>query len=51
MIKPTFTIVMPVYNTQKYIRQSLLSVLKQTFADFEVLIIDDQGSDLSLIHI
>lgn len=48
MKNPTFTVIMPVYNTQKYVRQALQSVLDQTCKDFELLIIDDQGTDHSI---
>jgi len=48
MIKPTVTVIMPVYNTQKYVKGAVLSVLEQTFMDFELLIIDDQGTDNSV---
>jgi len=48
MIKPTVTVIMPVYNTQKYVKRAVQSVLEQTFTDFELLIIDDQGTDDSI---
>lgn len=39
---------MPVYNGEKYLRESIDSILNQTFQDFEFLIIDDGSSDRSL---
>lgn len=45
---PTVTVVMPVYNTAAYIEAAIDSVLDQTFEDFELLIIDDGGSDESI---
>ena len=35
------TVFVPVYNAEKYIRQTIKSILNQTFKDFELLIIDD----------
>lgn len=45
------TIGIPVYNAEKYIERCLSSVLDQTFDDYEVLIVDDCGSDNSIIKI
>ena len=39
------SVVMPVYNCVTYIKESVDSILAQTFADFELLIIDDQSTD------
>jgi glycosyltransferase involved in cell wall biosynthesis len=39
------TVLMPVRNGEKYVRESVESVLKQTFADFEFIIIDDGSTD------
>jgi glycosyltransferase involved in cell wall biosynthesis len=45
---PIISIVMPTCNTPpEYLKESVESVLKQTFADFELLIIDDGSTDLS----
>jgi glycosyltransferase involved in cell wall biosynthesis len=42
------TIVMPVYNTKKYVDQAIQSILNQSFQDFEFIIIDDGSTDKSL---
>ena len=43
------TIAIPVYNVEKYIKKSLLSALNQDFeGSFEILIIDDRGTDNSM---
>lgn len=42
------TIGIPVYNVEKYIRESLESALVQTFPDIEFLICDDCGTDSSM---
>ncbi len=41
------TIIMPVYNTEKYVSKAIESVLKQTYTNFELLLIDDQSTDHS----
>lgn len=42
------TIGIPVYNVEAYIEKCLLSVLDQTYANLEVLVIDDCGTDKSM---
>lgn len=42
---PTVTVVMPAYNSSEYLRESIESVLAQTFKDFELLVIDDGSID------
>lgn len=39
------SVVIPVYNSQKYLGECLTSLSKQTFTDFEVIIIDDGSTD------
>lgn len=42
------SIIIPVYNTEKYIAETLDSVIKQTFTDWEAICIDDGSTDDSL---
>ena len=42
------SIIMPVYNKEKYVGRAIESVLKQTFSDWELIIIDDGSNDHSL---
>tara|TARA_B110000285_G_C15033005_1_gene567747 strand:+ start:47 stop:997 length:951 start_codon:yes stop_codon:yes gene_type:complete len=42
------SVIMPVYNTESFLKQSISSILDQTFLDFEFLIIDDASTDSSL---
>lgn len=42
---PAISVVMPVYNTEKYVAKAIESVLGQTFSDFEFIIIDNGSSD------
>jgi glycosyltransferase involved in cell wall biosynthesis len=48
---PTVTVLMPVYNGEKYLRESIESILEQTFTDFDFLIIDDGSTDDSSLII
>jgi glycosyltransferase involved in cell wall biosynthesis len=48
MSEPVFSVVMPVYNVEAYIGAAIRSVLRQSFADFELIIVDDGGQDRSL---
>ena len=36
---------LPVYNEEKYITDTILSILNQTFTDFELIIIDNNSTD------
>lgn len=44
---PLISIIVPVYNVNKYIQESIISVLKQGFDSFELIIIDDGSVDES----
>lgn len=43
--KPRVSIGMPVFNGEKYIREAIDSILKQTFRDFELIISDNASTD------
>lgn len=45
---PTISVVLPVYNAEKYIRKSLESILAQTFTDFEILLVDNASTDSTI---
>ncbi len=44
---PKISVIIPVYNTEKYLRRCIDSVLAQTYQDFELLLIDDGSKDSS----
>ncbi len=45
MSAPMISVVMPTYNSEKYVAEAVESILTQTFGDFEFLIINEYGSD------
>ncbi len=42
---PAISVIMPVYNSDKFLRDAIDSVLQQTFTDFELILIDDGSKD------
>lgn len=42
------SIIVPVFNTEKYLRECVDSILAQTFTDFELILVDDGSKDSSL---
>ncbi|MCP1101259.1 glycosyltransferase involved in cell wall biosynthesis [Aequitasia blattaphilus] len=48
MNKPFVSIILPTYGVEKYIEQSLQSLLKQSFRDFEIIVVDDASPDNSI---
>jgi len=48
MNTPAISLIIPVYNVEKYIRECLDSVLQQTFTDYEVILVDDGSTDKSI---
>ena len=45
---PFFSIIIPLYNKEKFIQTTLTSVLEQTFQNFEIIIVNDGSTDGSL---
>ena len=44
---PEISIIVPVYNVEKYIKRCIDSILAQTFSDFELILVDDGSKDAS----
>lgn len=44
---PKMSVLMPVYNAEKFLREAIDSILNQTFNDFEFVIINDKSTDKS----
>ena len=45
MASPAISVIIPMYNTEKYIEDCLESLLAQTFKNFEVIVVDDCSTD------
>lgn len=43
--QPLLSIITPVYNAERYLKQCIESVLNQTFKDFELLVVNDCSTD------
>ena len=44
---PKISVIMPVYNAGKFVSEAILSILNQTFVDFEFIVVDDGSTDNS----
>lgn len=47
MEKPEISVIVPVYNVEKYLRRCVDSILSQTYREMEVLLVDDGATDQS----
>lgn len=47
-VNPLFSIIIPLYNKENYIKRALFSALNQTIQDFEIIIINDASTDNSI---
>ena len=45
--KTLISIIVPVYNTEKYIERCLDSIMKQDYPNFEVILVNDGSTDES----
>ena len=51
MNEPKISVIIPLYNAEKFIRKCLISVLASKFADYEVLVVDDCSTDNSVAEV
>ena len=42
-----FSVVVPLYNKEQFIQRTLQSIFDQTFADYELIVVDDGSTDQS----
>ena len=49
--EPKISVIIPLFNAEKYIRECLVSVLASTFKDYEVLVVDDCSTDNSVAEV
>jgi len=45
MTSPKVTVLMPVYNAERFLREAVESILRQKFTDFELLVVNDRSTD------
>ena len=49
LVMPKISVILPVYNGEFYLKESIQSVINQTYKDFELIIIDDCSTDNSSV--
>jgi len=48
MTKPKVSVIMPVFNTEQYVNEALMSIVNQTLKELEIIVINDGSTDGSL---
>ena len=51
LLNPLVTVLMPIYNGEKYLVEAIESVLNQTFTNFELLILNDDSPIFYLLRL
>ena len=42
------SVIVPIYNSEKYLEQCLTSLVKQTYSDLEIILVNDGSTDSSM---
>ncbi len=42
---PAISVIVPMYNVEKYVKFCLESIFSQTFTDYEIILVDDASTD------
>ena len=45
--QPFFSIIMPTYGVEKYIKHAIQSIMEQTYSDWEIIVVNDSSPDTS----
>ncbi|CAN5188047.1 glycosyltransferase [soil metagenome] len=45
MLSPRISVILPAYNAEEFIAEAIISILKQSYSDFELIIINDGSTD------
>ena len=48
---PKISVIVPVYNVEKFLKKSLDSIINQTFSDFELICINDESPEIGRAHV
>jgi glycosyltransferase involved in cell wall biosynthesis len=43
--RPEISVLMPAYNAERYLKEAIESIIKQSFTDFELIVVDDGSTD------
>ena len=45
MPQPIISVILPAYNAERFLREAIDSILRQTYKDFELIILNDGSTD------